>query len=188
MARVNTKTIGSDAMDKRLYGLVVGAIAIGMTACSTIGEKKPAVVAVLESRSGSTVTGTATVFSSPQGPRMHIELAGLSPGSEHGMHVHDKGDCSAPDAMSAGGHFNPDGAAHGRADLGPHHLGDLGSVVADSQGRVSADVTLTELTATEGPRGLIGHSLVVHRDRDDFVTQPAGNAGPRVACGVFIAP
>jgi Cu-Zn family superoxide dismutase len=175
-------------MDDRLKALLVGAITIGLSACATVGGNKPAAVALLESRSGSSVTGKATVFRGPDGPRMHVELAGLSPGSEHGMHIHDKGDCSAPDAMSAGGHFNPDGVAHGRAGFGPHHVGDLGSVVADSQGRVSTDMTLAELTLTDGARGMIGHSLVVHRDRDDYVTQPAGNAGPRVACGVFTAP
>jgi Cu-Zn family superoxide dismutase len=101
--------------------------------------------------------------------------------------VHEKGDCSAPDASSAGGHFNPLNAAHGRAGFGPHHLGDLSAVVADSQGRVTVEIPLTELTVAPGPSSIVGHSLVVHRDRDDYVTAPAGNAGPRIACGVVTA-
>jgi Cu-Zn family superoxide dismutase len=167
---------------------IAGAMVVALAACATLSEKKPLATAVLEARSGSAVTGKASVFASPEGPRLHLELIGLSPGSEHGLHVHDKGDCSAADASSAGGHFNPDGAVHGRVGLSPHHAGDLVAVVADSQGRVSTDIVLTDLSPTEGPRGLIGHSLIVHRDRDDYVSQPAGNAGPRIACGVFTAP
>jgi len=161
--------------------------AVTLASCATLSGSKPVGTALLESRSGSAVTGTATVLKQRSGLALHVELSGLSPGSEHGFHIHEKGDCSAPDAMSAGGHFNPEGTPHGRTGLGPHHLGDLGAMVADSRGRVSADIPLDELTVVAGPRNVIGRSLVVHRDRDDYVSQPAGNAGPRIACGVIIA-
>ncbi len=168
--------------------VISAVIVLGLGACATLSPVKPSAVATFAARSGSGVSGTATFTQRHGALILHVELAGLSPGSEHGLHVHDKGDCSAADAMSAGGHFNPEGATHGRAGMGAHHLGDLGAVVADSRGQVAADFPLTELTVTAGPHSVVGRSLVVHRDRDDYVSQPAGNAGPRIACGVIVAP
>ncbi|MEI6457546.1 MAG: superoxide dismutase family protein [Pseudomonadota bacterium] len=164
---------------------LIVASAFCLSACATLSPAKPGATATLESRSGSMVTGTATFTAGREGLVLHVVLQGLPPGSEHGLHIHDKGDCTAPDAMSAGGHFNPAGAVHGRPGLGAHHLGDLGAVVADSEGKVAAEISLSELTLAAGPQTVVGHSLVVHRDRDDYVSQPAGNAGPRVACGVI---
>jgi Cu-Zn family superoxide dismutase len=172
-------------LSHRILAINLCVLTIG--GCATISPPKPAASAMLEARSGSTVSGTATFTERREGLVMHLELTGLSPGSEHGLHVHDKGDCSAADAQSAGGHFNPDGVVHGHAGVGPHHAGDLGAVVADGAGHVSADLALGELTLTSGPHAIVGRSLVVHRDRDDYVSQPAGNAGPRVACGVIVA-
>ena len=141
--------------------------------------------AVLESRSGSNVTGRVELTEKAGQVRAHVELAGLAPNSEHGFHIHDKGDCSAADASSAGGHYNPAGASHGRAGIPPHHAGDLPSLTADASGNVGADVLVDGVTLAPGPTSIVGRSLVVHRDRDDFATQPAGNAGPRLACGVI---
>ena len=171
----------------RIQMAVVLFLSIICAGCETLGSRKAAASATLEPRSGSSVSGLATLYQTRDGAVMHVELTGLSPGSEHGFHVHEKGDCSAADASSAGGHFNPLNATHGRAGFGPHHLGDLSAVVADAQGRVTVDIALTELTIAPGPNSVIGHSLVVHRDRDDYVTPPAGNAGPRIACGVVTA-
>ena len=159
-------------------------VSVACTGCATMSGRKAVASATLEPRSGSSVSGIATVFQTRDGAVMHVELGGFSPGSEHGFHVHEKGDCSAADGSSAGGHFNPLNATHGRAGFGPHHLGDLSAVVADAQGRVTADIALTEMTIAAGPSSIVGRSLVVHRDRDDYVTPPAGNAGPRIACGV----
>jgi Cu-Zn family superoxide dismutase len=150
---------------------------------------RPTALAKLEARSGSDVNGSVGFVQMADGTvRAHVELVGLSPGSEHGLHVHEVGDCSAADASSAGGHYNPDHSAHGRAGLGAHHAGDLDSVVADGSGRVIADLRVEGVTITDGPRSLIGHAVVVHRDRDDYVSQPSGNAGPRIACGVIVRP
>jgi Cu-Zn family superoxide dismutase len=143
--------------------------------------------AVLEARSASSVTGRVDLTESGGQVRGHVELAGLAPNSEHGFHIHDKGDCSAADASSAGGHYNPAGAAHGRAGVPPHHVGDLPSLTADARGNVHADVLFDGVTLAPGPASIVGRSLVVHRDRDDYTTQPAGNSGPRVACGVIVA-
>ena len=154
------------------------------------GAKSPAplrATAVLEARSGSTVTGRVELTEAAGQVRGHVELTGFAPNSEHGFHIHDKGDCSAADAASAGGHYNPGGTAHGRAGIAPHHAGDLPSLTADASGNVRADVLFEGVTLAPGPQSIVGRSLVAHRDRDDYTSQPAGNSGPRVACGVIVA-
>jgi Cu-Zn family superoxide dismutase len=143
--------------------------------------------ASLESRSGSVTSGTVTLREQGDAVLARVELRGLAPNSEHGFHVHEKGDCSAPDAMSAGPHFNPGGHQHGRPGSGAHHAGDLQNLKADGSGSVNVEVTLSGLTLAPGPNSIAGRSLVVHRDPDDFATQPAGNSGPRIACGVIAA-
>ncbi len=158
-----------------------------LSACATMSPAAPQAVAVLEAKSGSSVTGRVELTEKDGQVRAHVELAGLPPNSEHGFHVHDKGDCSAPDATSAGGHFNPGGTAHGRAGTLPHHAGDLPSLTADAHGNVRADLVLEGVTLAAGPTSIVGRSFVVHRDRDDFTSQPAGNSGPRIACGVIAA-
>jgi len=166
--------------------LPIAAVAL-LAGCATTTPAPLRAGATLEARSGSTVTGRVDLTESGGRVRAHVELAGLAPNSEHGFHVHDKGDCSAADAASAGGHFNPAGAAHGRAGTAPHHAGDLPSLMADGHGNVRVDLVLEDVTLAPGPASIVGRSLVVHRDRDDFTTQPAGNSGPRVACGVIAA-
>ncbi|MBS0376000.1 MAG: superoxide dismutase family protein [Proteobacteria bacterium] len=166
--------------------LVTAGIALG--ACTTTKSAPPLKAgAMLESRSGSSVSGHVDLVESAGQLRAHVELAGLAPGSEHGFHVHEKGDCSAPDASSAGGHFNPTSTAHGRSGVPPHHAGDLPSLIADANGKVRADLLLEGVTLAAGPTSIVGRAFVVHRDRDDYTSQPAGNAGPRLACGVITA-
>ncbi|HXQ63660.1 MAG TPA: superoxide dismutase family protein [Steroidobacteraceae bacterium] len=167
-----------------LTGLVVTA-AVCAGGCAAMQPAGPKAVATLEPRSGSTVSGRVEFRQSSSGVHLHVELAGLKPGSEHGFHVHDKGDCSAPDAMSTGGHFNPAGAPHGRAGGAAHHAGDLPSLTADAAGKVRVDLDVAGLTLDPGPTSIVGRSVVVHGDRDDFTTQPGGNSGARVACGVI---
>jgi Cu-Zn family superoxide dismutase len=161
------------------------AVAALAAACASTKPPPLRASAALESRSGSSVTGRVELTEKAGQVRAHVELAGLAPNSEHGFHIHDKGDCSAADASSAGGHYNPASASHGRAGIPPHHAGDLPSLTADAAGNVHADVVVDGVTLAPGPTSIVGRSLVVHRDRDDFATQPAGNAGPRVACGVI---
>ena len=164
--------------------LSIAAAAL-LAACAAMPPPALKATAVLESRSGSSVAGRVEFTESGGQLRAHVELAGLAPSSEHGLHVHDKGDCSAADAASAGGHYNPGGTAHGRAGTAPHHAGDLPSLTADARGTVRADLTLAGVTLAAGPASIVGRSLIVHRDRDDYATQPSGNAGPRLACGVI---
>jgi Cu-Zn family superoxide dismutase len=143
--------------------------------------------AVLEARSGSQVSGTVVLREDRAGRLWGtLDIGGLAPGSVHGFHVHEKPDCSAPDAMSAGGHFNPAGSTHGNRDAPAHHAGDLPNLVADASGRVHLTLEFTGLTLGAGPLSIVGHSLVVHRDPDDYATQPSGNSGPRLACGVIV--
>ncbi|MDH4095912.1 MAG: superoxide dismutase family protein [Betaproteobacteria bacterium] len=121
------------------------------------------------------------------GPRVRVQafVQGLAPGSEHGVHVHEVGDCSAPDAASAKGHFNPYGKPHAHYTALERHAGDLPPLKADSRGRAEYVAELDIISLTGGPADIVGRSVVVHANPDDFRTQPAGNAGARIACGVI---
>ena len=112
-------------------------------------------------------------------------LTGLEPG-KHGIHIHKEADLSAPDLASAGGHWNPDAHKHGGPDTAEHHAGDLGNIDANADGKAHLDITLAGLTLGDGAKtDVIGHSVIVHEKKDDLTTQPTGNAGARVACGVI---
>jgi Cu-Zn family superoxide dismutase len=140
--------------------------------------------AVLAPTQGNVVVGTVLfVQEMDGGVRLVAEVSGLTPGP-HGFHVHEVGDCSAPDATSAGGHFNPHQTAHGKAGEGTHHAGDLPSLEADSAGNAKLNVVLDGITLS-GDHSIIGRSLIVHADPDDYTSQPTGNAGARVACAVI---
>jgi superoxide dismutase, Cu-Zn family len=154
-----------------------------LAACQSMPGSSGA-TAKLEARSGSTVAGEVMFSTAGDGLLVRARLSGLQPNAEHGFHVHDKGDCSAPDASSAGGHFNPGGTAHGHHASGSRHAGDLPNIKADGEGRAIYEARVTGL-ALGGAYGVVGRSVVVHRDPDDYKSQPAGNSGPRVACGVI---
>jgi len=110
-------------------------------------------------------------------------IDGLKPG-KHGFHIHEVGDCSAPDATSAGGHFAPNGNPHGAPDsnAGKHHAGDLGNIVADDNGHAAVELTSGDI-ALSGDQSIVGRAVVVHSGADDLTTQPSGDAGAPVACG-----
>jgi len=140
----------------------------------------------LASASGSLVSGTLTLR--PMGDGVHVtgEIGGLAPGSSHGFHVHETGDCSAADASSAGDHFNPTSSPHGRAGAGAHHLGDSDNIVANAQGVARVNAHLRDVGLGTGLANDIGaRAVVVHAAPDDYRSQPSGNAGARVACGVI---
>lgn len=143
-------------------------------------------VANLASASGSLVSGRLLL--QPMGDGVHItgEIGGLPPGSSHGFHIHEKGDCSAVDASSAGGHFNPGAQPHGRAGHGAHHAGDNDNLVADASGVAHVNAHVAGVTLGGGASNdIAGRALIVHAAADDYASQPAGNAGVRVACGVI---
>lgn len=143
-------------------------------------------VANLASASGSLVSGRLTL--APMGDGVHLggEVGGLQPGSSHGFHIHEKGDCSAVDGSSAGGHFNPAAQSHGRAGHGAHHAGDSDNLVADANGVARVDAHISGVSLGGGAANdIAGRAIVVHAAADDYSSQPAGNAGARVACGVI---
>ena len=140
--------------------------------------------AVLEPTQGNVVRGNVTFRQEADGGvRIIAEVSGLTPGP-HGFHVHENGDCSSPDGASAGGHFNPHQTEHGKAGEGVHHAGDLPSLDADADGNARLDAVLHGIDLT-GDHGIVGRSLIVHADPDDYITQPTGNSGARVACAVI---
>lgn len=155
------------------------------SASSTGGPTRA--TATLQPKSGSNTAGTVTFQQQPGGVMMTAAITGLPPNSVHGFHVHEKGDCSAPDAMSAGGHFNPTGKPHGQMTMPDHHAGDMNNLTADASGNVRVSMLLPDLTVGTGANSVIGRAVVVHKDPDDYKTQPTGNAGGRIACGVVAA-
>ncbi len=144
-------------------------------------------VAELQPTEGNQVTGTVTFVSENGSIKVTADLEGLEPG-RHGFHIHEKGDCSAPDASSAGGHFNPTGAPHGGPSdpADQRHVGDLGNIEADSDGKARLEMT-DDVISLEGENSIIGKAVVVHSQPDDLETDPTGEAGDRLACGVIEA-
>lgn len=112
------------------------------------------------------------------------KIDGLTPGP-HGFHIHETGDCSKADFTSAGGHFNPAKKAHGSHQSDPSHAGDLGNLVADKDMKAYTTIQTQGVTLGEGENSIIGKAVIIHKDADDYKTQPTGNAGGRVACGVI---
>ncbi len=145
-------------------------------------------VAHVTAASGSLVSGSITLTPQADGIRLTGTLGGLPAGSAHGFHVHEKGDCSAVDATSAGGHFNPFGASHGAAGSGvlAHHAGDMNNIVADGEGVAKVNLVMHGVTLGGGAvNDIAGRAFIVHASPDDYTSQPTGNAGARLACGVI---
>lgn len=133
---------------------------------------------------GQRARGTIYFSDEPQGTRIAGQITGLTPG-EHGFHIHEFGDCSAPDASSAGEHFNPTGARHGGPRTGMRHLGDLGNVTAGTDGVAHVSEVAIPGLPFSGPNSVLGKALVLHAGADDLTSQPSGNSGQRIACGVI---
>jgi Cu-Zn family superoxide dismutase len=170
--------------------LVLGAGSLGLSAQAPTPDAKstgaPAkATAKLASTANQTARGEVTFTAEGNGVRVVGSFSGLTFG-EHGFHVHEKGDCSAPDASSAGGHFNPATKPHAGREAAERHVGDLGNLKADPYGLARVDFVDTGLSLS-GPNSIIGKAVIVHEKADDFKTQPTGNAGGRVACGVIEA-
>jgi len=155
----------------------------GMGGMEGMGHMASMAVATLTPIAGSNVRGIVMFHEKDGHLMVHAKLSGLAPGV-HGFHLHDKGDCASPDGMSAGGHFNPTGQPHG-PQTGPHHAGDIPALTADASGNVDEHFMLDGPTVAAGPTSVIGHSVIVHANPDDYATQPTGNSGGRVACGVI---
>jgi Cu-Zn family superoxide dismutase len=166
------------------------AAALALSGCASSATapapaEGPRASATIEARSDSTATGTATFTElSTGGVRAHIHIEKAPPGT-HGLHIHEKGDCSDPKAASAGGHFNPGGMPHsGPMDM-KRHAGDLGNIEIKADGTGDLDITSDMLTVKPGPNSVVGRAVVFHEKADDLKTQPTGNAGGRFGCGVI---
>ena len=168
---------------KKTFGIAASALLLSACAWSETGG--PSATATLSPASGSNVRGNVTFTQAGQNRvRISGEISGHSPGPK-GFHIHEKGDCSAPDAMSAGGHFNPSKAKHGPTPVAGH-AGDMGNVVFNDAGRATINMVLEGISLNrDAPNDIIGRAVVVHIQPDDLKTDPAGNAGTRVACGVI---
>jgi Cu-Zn family superoxide dismutase len=168
----------------------VASCALLLAACAAAPEEPgPSAVAKLGPKSNSRVQGE--IKFTQVGSRVRIEgvVAGLAPG-EKGLHIHEKGDCSAADATSAGGHFNPRSprnwsSRHGGPYSAERHAGDLGNIVFDQHGKAVVDMMVSGIAVDRGPTGILGRAAVVHFGADDLTTDPTGDAGPRAACGVI---
>lgn len=140
----------------------------------------------IESKSGSTVTGEITFTQNGDKLDVVMKVSGATPG-EHAVHVHEKGDCSDPEAKNAGGHFNPKGMDHGSPTAEKHHPGDFGNLTVAADGTGTLTLSVGELTIADGPMSVVGKAVVFHEKADDFKTQPTGNAGGRQGCAVIAA-
>lgn len=144
-------------------------------------------IAELSPTEGNDARGQVTFTATDGGVRVVADLEGLDAGA-HGFHIHENGDCSAPDASSAGGHFNPTGAPHGAPDApaAERHVGDLGNIEAGADGTARYDRT-DSVISLSGANSIVGKAVVVHAGTDDLSSQPSGDAGNRLACGVIEA-
>jgi Cu-Zn family superoxide dismutase len=194
-----------------MHRILLLALALAVTACSrddvapseqreaqapseAVPEAAPAAPArdatvQLASTQGNTASGSLQLVQSPEGVRVSGTIQGLKPNGEFGFHFHEKGDCSAPDASSAGAHFNPAQKPHGNPAEGEHHVGDMLNVKSNAEGVAQVEATAAEATIGSGePTDVLGKAVVVHESPDDYKTQPSGNSGKRIACGVIAAP
>jgi Cu-Zn family superoxide dismutase len=142
--------------------------------------------APLSPTQGRNASGTLMLNAQGDSVRLTGTLHGLAPNGEFGFHIHEKGDCSAPDASSAGEHFNPTSAQHGSPQADTHHAGDMLNVKSDAQGAAVIDAVASGVSLDSGqPNGVRGKAIVLHEKADDYTSQPAGNSGARIACGVI---
>lgn len=140
-------------------------------------------IAVVHPLGDSKVSGKVVFTQTRSGVEISAEIKGLAPG-KHGFHVHEFGDCSMADGTCAGAHFNPTGAPHAGPDDEKRHVGDLGNIEV-AQGGTATYKRVDKLIALNGPNSIIGRSVIIHADSDDLKSQPSGNAGARVGCGVI---
>lgn len=163
--------------------MLTGCEVIEKTGIPTITSNQA--IAVINSASGSEVTGIATFTQIGQTVMLHIEIQNVETG-QHAVHIHENGDCSSPDGKSAGGHWNPTNVAHGKWGEGEFHLGDIGNIDVgeDGTGTIELSTDLWEI-GTGSIQDVVGKGIIVHADADDFTSQPSGNAGARIGCGVI---
>jgi Cu-Zn family superoxide dismutase len=173
-------------MKKTLLLIACGLWTISIApllAAEAAGDGKQA-VAVLYPTSGQQCRGVVRFTEQGDSVKVVADIEGLTPNQKHAFHIHQYGDATAPDAMSAGGHYNPEGHQHGFPDSEHRHAGDLGNIQADAAGKAHYEVTVKNVTLMGHKNPILGRGLIVHAKPDDG-SQPVGNAGPRIAVGVI---
>lgn len=173
-------------MKNLVLSIAAGAAAL-LAGCQSVSQEPLRATAALHPTKGNKALGEATF--EQVGDKVHVTVfaQGLKPGQAHGLHIHEVGDCSSGDGMSAKGHFNPQGKPHGDPAAGDHHAGDLPALKAEKNGHANLDAVLEGVTVAPGPTSIVGRGLIIHADPDDYKTQPTGNSGARIACGVIKA-
>lgn len=161
------------------FSLILSAGPLAAAQETTIHQAQ----AILNPTQGNSATGVVTFETLDNGIKIIADVHGLTPGI-HAIHIHEHGDCSAADGSSAGGHFNPTSNKHGSPDDLDRHVGDLGNLIADEKG-IAHYERVDNVIELNGENTIIGRSIIVHASEDDFKTQPTGNAGGRVACGLI---
>ena len=164
-------------------GLLFALFAFAVCGSVALAGDVTKAIAVLQPTAGSTVAGTVTFTAAGDMVKVVADLTGLTPG-KHGFHIHEFGDCSDPKAASAGGHFNPSNHQHGAPDAAERHAGDLGNIEADASGKAHLEASDKSMKLA-GADSIVGHAVIVHEKADDLKTQPTGDAGARIACGVI---
>jgi len=172
-------------MNRTAFILTTAVFAASCASPSTSEPPGITAVAKLQSTKGNSASGTATFVQRGDTVYVTANVTGLKPNADHGFHVHEKGDCSSGDGMSTGGHFNPLAKPHAAHDAADHHAGDLPSLKSDAYGNASLKFETKAISVGSGATDVVGKGLIVHRDADDYKTQPTGNAGPRIACAVI---
>jgi len=166
--------------------VLAGAALVWIAGCASSGDKAPQAMARIISASGTKVQGRALFTQLPAGGvKTEVWIENATPGT-HGLHIHEKGDCSAPDATSAGGHFNAAGNPHAAPADQARHNGDLGNIEVGADGKGHLEITSNLLTVSPGPDSVVGRSVIFHEKADDLKTQPTGNAGARYGCGIIV--
>jgi superoxide dismutase, Cu-Zn family len=164
---------------------LVALAATALIGCQTMGSDGPRATANLQPTKGSKVSGTVNFVEAAGKVRVTTQISGLAPNGEFGFHIHEAGDCSSGDGMSAKGHFNPHGKPHGHHSAGERHAGDMPSLRSDASGNANASFDVDIITVAPGPASVVGRGLIVDVQPDDYKTQPTGNAGARSACAVI---
>ena len=179
------KRIGPTVIPMVIPMVVPMVAAALLAACQSTPDEPARATAALQPTKGSKAFGEATFEQVGDKVRVVVFAQGLKPNAEHGFHIHEAGDCSSGDGMSAKGHFNPFGKPHGQPGSTERHGGDMPNLKSDANGNANYVAELDGVTVTSGPASIVSRGLIVHVQPDDYKTQPTGNAGARSACGVI---
>ena len=166
--------------------LICGCVLLAAcSGSSNFFSKKQSATAILAPTKGNSVSGTVNFMQKGDMVLVEAKVNGLKPNGSNGIHIHEKGNCSAADASSAGGHFDPSSSQHGGASGATRHGGDLGNLNADANGSAQMSIEVSGISLGTGPNSITGRAVIVHAGADDLTTQPSGNSGARVACGLI---